>query len=284
MSSSIDERIVEMRFDNAQFEKGIKQSSESIEKLKKDLQFKDTDKGFKKLQETVKEVDLSQIESSLDTLTNKFSLWSVAAREAVKKVVNSVLDAGKKMVKSFTIDPVKTGWDKYGKKVSAIQQIVSATANDVGTLYKDSAEQMSSVTDEMEKLNWFTDETSYTFTDMVDNVGKFTSAGVGLEDASVAMQGIATWAASAGQNASGASHAMIQLSQALGSGSVKLMDWKSIENLTMGTVEFKQAAMDAAVAQGTLNKVFDTTKLPKLIKERFNCRIRLVDRLNEHSV
>ena len=66
--SSIDERVVEMQFNNAQFENGIKQTTDSLDKLKKGLELKDASKGFSDLDSASKKVNLSSIGSGIDNL------------------------------------------------------------------------------------------------------------------------------------------------------------------------------------------------------------------------
>ena len=153
------------------------------------------------------------------------------------------------------IDQVGAGWSKYADKTSAVQTIMSATAKD----FTDTGEQMEYVNEQLDKLNWFTDETSYKFLDMVSNIGKFTSNNIPLDKSVTAMEGISTWAAKSGANVGEASRAMYNLSQALAVGSVKLMDWKSIENANMATAEFKQTAIETAEKLGTLTKAGEDT-------------------------
>ena len=68
MPNSVDTRIVEMQFDNAQFERNIKQSMKSLNELDKALQMKDAGKGFEKLEKTANNIDLSKMEKSLSFL------------------------------------------------------------------------------------------------------------------------------------------------------------------------------------------------------------------------
>ena len=159
------------------------------------------------------------------------------------------------LVNSLSVDQISAGWDKYAEKTSSVQTIMAATAKD----FTDTGEQMEFVNSQLDKLNWFTDETSYSFLDMVNNIGKFTSNGIGLEQSVTSMQGISTWAAISGANVGEASRAMYNLSQALAVGSVKLMDWKSIENANMATREFKEIAVQTAVELGTLKDNMDGT-------------------------
>lgn len=253
MSREVDQRVVEMEFDNKQFEHGAQTSLSTIEKLKKALRFEDSSKGLESIGKAAKNVDVSGLSAGIETAKSKFSALEIAGVTALVNITNSAVNAGKNLVSSLSIDQVKSGWDKYAQKTSAVQTIMAATAKD----FTDTGEQMEYVNDQLEKLNWFTDETSYNFVDMVGNIGKFTSNNIALDKSVTAMQGIATWAALSGANAGEASRAMYNLSQAISTGSVKLIDWKSIENANMSTFEFKQTAIDAAVAVGTLKEKSD---------------------------
>lgn len=244
MSQEIDERVVEMRFKNSDFEKHANESISTLDKLESKLSFPNAEKNMKSLATTITALPFGALEKSVDSVTVKFSAMQVAAITALERITNKALDAGEALVKSLSIDQISAGFSKYEQKTTAVQTIVSATGKTV-----------EEVNTALSKLNWFTDETSYSFTDMVDNIGKFTSAGVELEDAMSAMMGIANEAAVSGQNAASASRAMYNFAQAIGTGAVKLLDWKSIENANMATVEFKQTIIDTAVELGELSEV-----------------------------
>jgi tape measure domain-containing protein len=258
MSKTVDERVVQMQFDNQQFERGVQTSLSSLDKLKKSLDFSESTESFSEIDSAANKVDLSGLGEAVETVHAKFSALEVIAITALANITNSAINTGKQLISSLSIDQVTAGWEKYADKTTAVQTIMSATAN----TWEENAEavgytgtQMEFVTDQLEKLNWFSDETSYSFTDMTSNIGKFTSNGVALTDAVQAMQGISTWAAKSGANTNEASRAMYNLSQALSVGAVKLIDWKSIENANMATQEFKQTAIDTAEELGTLKKV-----------------------------
>ena len=243
MNGLVDQRIVEMKFDAGQFTDGVAQSILSIDNLKKALNFTGLGAGIDKLGAAIGGITLSPLSNGIEEVTNKFSMLQYMGLKALTDIANTAVSAGERMVKSVSVDQVAAGWDKYAEKTSSVQTIVSATHKSV-----------EEVEEQLDKLNWFTDETSYNFTDMVQNIGKFTNNGVELKAAVTSMEGIATWAASAGANVGEASRAMYNLSQAMSVGSVKLMDWKSIENANMATQEFKQTAIDTAVALGMLKE------------------------------
>ena len=247
---TIEQRVVEMRFDNQQFEKGAKESIGTIEKLNKSLDFDEAGKNLNKLSEAGNKFSLKGMEVALSSITQKFSALEIAGITAIQNLTTRGMALSERFLKSVSVDQVAAGWSKYADKTSAVQTIMSATAKD----WDDTGKQMEYVNSQIEKLNWFTDETSYSLLDMTSNIGKFTSNGIKLEDATKQMEGISVWASLSGASISDAGRAMYNLSQAMASGTVKSIDWMSIENANMATREFKEAAIEAAVAQGALIK------------------------------
>mgnify|MGYP003571247611 CR=1 FL=1 len=239
MSTVIDSRTVEMRFDNQQFEKNVQTSIGTLDKLKQAL-------NFSKFEDVGSKINFGAVSDAVATAGEKFSAFEAIAMGALMRIGAQAVDLGEKLVKSLSIDQISAGWEKYGEMTSNVATIMAATGLDV-----------EAVSGQMEKLLYFTDETSYNFTDMANNIGKFTANDVPLENAMGAMEGIATWAARSGQNAGTASRVMYNLAQAIGMGSLKLQDWKSVELANMGTKEFKEMAIQAGLASGTLKKVGD---------------------------
>ena len=255
-----DTRVVSMQFDNAQFEKGIQKSLDSLEKLDFKLNttkitdnfknsLKDVSNNINKFVSSIKADKLArEVNDAVDKVEANFSLKTMLMISAVQSVTNQIVNKLIPAFKRMTFGNITAGMTKYEQKTNSVKTIMSATGKTVEEVNK-----------QLDKLNQYTDETSYNFTDMVDNIGKFTSVGVELEDAVSAMEGIASWAASAGQNAGAASRAMYNLSQAMAAGSVKLIDWKSVENANMGTKAFKEQVIQTAVELGTLKKAADGT-------------------------
>lgn len=243
MSREVDERVVSMQFDNKQFETNVATTMSTLDKLEAKLNFKGAGKALDELDASAKNVDLSHMGNAVESIEVKFSAMSVAAIAAINRIVNKAFDAGEQLIKSLSIDQITAGWTKYADKTTAVQTILAATG-----------ESMEYVNEQLNKMNWFTDETSFNFTDMTNNVGKFTSAGVDLDKAVLAMQGIAAEAALSGQNAQSASRAMYNFSQALGTGSVKVQDWMSIENANMATKEFKETIIETAKELGRVSE------------------------------
>lgn len=237
-SDNTDTRVVELDFDNKQFEKNAKQSISTLDKLKKAL-------SFDKASDGIEEVTVS------------LSKMEVAAATVIQNITNRVVNLGVTFVESLSVDNIIDGWTKFGQKTTSVATMAAQTIKVAGKELDNYTEKMATINTYLSELNWFSDETSYTFTDMVDNIGKFTAAGQDLDSSVKAMMGIANWAALSGQNASTAARAMYQLSQALGKGYVQLIDYKSIQNANMDTQEFRQTVLDTAVALGELTKSGD---------------------------
>ena len=246
MSTTIDHQVVEMRFDNKHFEQNVSTTMSTLDKFKQKLNMTDAAKGLENVNVAAKNVDLSSIGRSADTVGLRFNALYTIADQAFRNITNSAYNAGKNIVKSLTIDPVTTGFNEYELKMGSIQTIMAGTGESLDTVNKYLAE-----------LNEYSDKTIYSFKDMTSNIGKFTNAGVSLEDAVLAIKGISNEAALSGANANEASRAMYNFSQALSAGFVKLIDWKSIENANMATKDFKQQLIDTAVEIGTLKEGAD---------------------------
>ena len=241
MSTTIDNRIVEMQFNNSQFEQGVSQSLSTLDKLKAALNLDNAAKGFDNISSTANRMDLSGLTATLTSVTSHFSTLEIIAITAIQNIANRLTNMGIAFAKSLSINQITAGWGKFAEKAQSVNTIMAATGESVET-----------VGEQLDKLNTYTDETSASFTDMTSNIGKFTNAGVKLEDATKAMQGITNWAYLSGASVNEAGRAMYNLSQAMAVGSVKLIDWKSIENANMATTKFKQTAIDTAVAMGQL--------------------------------
>ena len=233
MSKTIDERVVEMQFDNRNFEKNVKTSMSTIDKLKQSLKFTGAAKGLENVSNSVKKVDMSGLGKAVETVQMKFSSLDVIAVTALSNITNAALNAGKSIVKSLTIDPITSGFQEYETQLNAVQTILANTSH-AGTDIED-------VNKALDELNKYADQTIYNFTEMTRNIGTFTAAGVDLDKSVTSIKGIANLAAVSGSNAQQASTAMYQLSQALAAGKVSLMDWNSVVNAGMGGKVFQDA-------------------------------------------
>lgn len=242
MSTTVDQRVVEMRFDNKQFENNIQTSLSSIDKLKKSLNMDGATKGLESVEKASGKINLSGLSNAVETVNAKFSALEVMAITALANITNSAVNAGKSIVSALTIDPIKTGFQEYETQINAVQTILANTSSKGTTL-----DQVNNALDE---LNRYSDKTIYNFTEMTRNIGTFTAAGVDLDTSVSAIKGIANLAAVSGSNSQQASTAMYQLSQALAAGTVKLQDWNSVVNAGMGGQVFQDALKETARVHG----------------------------------
>lgn len=272
--SSIDERIVEMQFDNDDFERGVQTSLTSLAKLKQGLNLDASARSLSNLEKVGKSFSLANVADSVQAISDRFSALGIMGVTALQNITNSAVNAGKRIVSALTIDPVKTGFNEYELKMDSIKTIMASTG-----------ESLETVNQYLAELNEYSDKTIYSFSDMTQNIGKFTNAGVKLEDAVMAIKGISNEAARSGASANEASRAMYNFAQALSTGAVKLIDWKSIENANMATVEFKEELMKTALEMGTIVKVGDkykttTTDLQGKVSELFSSTTMFNDSLS----
>ena len=246
MSKTIDERVVSMQFDNKHFEANVQTSMNTLEKFKHSLNMDGASRGLENVNAAAKNVNVSGLSGAVETVRAKFSALEVVAVTALANITNSAVNAGKRILSALTVEPVKTGFNEYELKMNSVQTIMASTG-----------EELDVVNQKLEELNEYADRTIYSFSDMTTNIGKFTNADVSLDDAVAAIQGISNEAAVSGANANEASRAMYNFAQALSAGYVKLIDWKSIENANMATVEFKEQLIATAVEMGTVSKSAD---------------------------
>ncbi len=242
-SKVVDERVVEMKFDNAKFERDVAQSRASIEAFHKALNFSDSRKSLEEYQKTLKNTDASGLVGAVDTVKVKLSGLNVMAMTMVQNITNSVLNSSKRIISALSFDSIRDGLNEYNLKMGSIQTIMMSTGESLQTVNK-----------YLDELNTYSDRTIYSFSDMTQNIGKFTNAGVGLKDAVAAIKGVSNEAAISGANANEASRAMYNFAQALSAGYVKLIDWKSIENANMATMDFKNQLIQTAEELGTVVK------------------------------
>lgn len=242
MSKTVDQRVVEMRFDNANFEKNVSTSMSTLDKLKKSLKFEDSAKGFENISKAAGRVDMGGLSNGIESVRLKFSALEVMAVTALQNITNSALNAGKKLVSDLALDPIISGFKEYETQINATQTILANTQKEGANI--------DDVNRALDELNKYADLTIYNFTEMTRNIGTFTAAGVDLNTSVNAIKGIANLAAVSGSTSQQASTAMYQLSQALSSGTVKLMDWNSVVNAGMGGQVFQDALKMTARIHG----------------------------------
>ena len=243
MSQEVDERVVEMRFDNAQFEKNVHQTMQSLEKLNDSLRLDGAEKGFEKIGDASAKVDFDEMQGALDNLSGKFSAVEVMGVAALSHITRQAVDTGEKLVKSLSLDQVTSGWNKYAQKTASVQTIMNATGKSI-----------AKVNGYLSKLMWFSDETSYSFTDMTQSLGQLTASGGDIEKVIPMIMGMANATAYAGKGASEFSRVIYNLNQSYSQGYLSLMDWKSVELAGVATAELKKQIIETGVALGKIKE------------------------------
>ena len=242
MSTTVDERVVSMQFDNRHFERNVQTTMSTLDKFKQKLNLTGVAKGFDDVDKAAKKINLNGLSSAAEAVTVRFSHMQMAIQHQLNRIVDSALVAGKRIISALTVDPIKTGLAEYETQINSVQTILANTQSK-GTTLQD-------VNRALDELNVYADKTIYNFTEMTRNIGTFTAAGIDLKTSVTAIQGIANLAAISGSTSQQASVAMYQLSQALSSGTVKLMDWNSVVNAGMGGQVFQDALKATARAHG----------------------------------
>lgn len=243
MSQEVDERVVEMRFDNAQFEKNVHQTMQSLEKLNDSLRLDGAEKGFEKIGDASAKVDFDEMQGALDDLSGKFSAVEVMGVAALSHITRQAIDTGERLVKSLSLDQVTSGWNKYAQKTASVQTIMNATGKSI-----------AKVNGYLSKLMWFSDETSYSFTDMTQSLGQLTASGGDIEKVIPMIMGMANATAYAGKGASEFSRVIYNLNQSYSQGYLSLMDWKSVELAGVATAELKKQIIETGVALGKIKE------------------------------
>lgn len=245
MSTTIDHRVVEMEFDNKQFERNVSTTMSSIDKLKQSLNFGGTSKSMSALSDAATNAGNGFSDLEATACKAGFHLedvWHKISTVFEYQIARRIINAGKNMASALTIDPIKTGFQEYETQINAVQTILANTESKGKTL--------DDVNKALDELNTYADKTIYNFTEMTRNIGTFTAAGVDLDTSVSAIKGIANLAAVSGSTSQQASTAMYQLSQAMASGTVKLMDWNSVVNAGMGGQVFQDALKETAKVHG----------------------------------
>ena len=248
MSQEVDERVVEMRFDNAQFERNTRQSIKTLNELNESLKLEGAEKGFEKIDDAAAKVDFDRMQSALDSLNSKFSTVEVMGVTALVHITNEAIDTGERLVKSLSVDQVASGWNKYAQKTASVQTIMNATGKSI-----------TKVNGYLEKLMWFSDETSYGFTDMTSALSTLTSAGGDIEKMIPMIMGMANATAYAGKGAAEFQRVIYNLAQSYGTGAIQLIDWKSVEQAGVASQQLKQLLIDTGVELGKIKKGAVTT-------------------------
>lgn len=243
MSTTVDQRVVEMRFDNKHFESNVATTMSTLDKLKRALHLDGASKGLENINSAANKVNMSGLAGGVEEVRAKFSALEVIGVTALANITNSAVNAGKQWVKSLSVDQIAAGWSKYGDKTASVQTIMNATGKSI-----------DEVNQYLNKLMWFSDETSYGFTDMTAALGQMTSAGGDIDKLIPLITGVANATAFAGKGASEFSRVMYNLNQSYSKGYLDYADWKSIDLAGVSSKQLKQMIIDVGIAQGKIKE------------------------------
>lgn len=250
--SKLDERIVSMKFDNKQFEQGIKQTQASLKNFNNALNFDKATASLGAVSDAAKNVKMEPLLEGVGKASAGFKAFEVAAITALANITSKVVDSALQWTKNLVFRAPADGFREYETQINAVQTILANTIKE-GT-------NVGIVNKYLDELNDYADKTIYNFTEMTRNIGTFTAAGVKLEPAVKSIKGLANLAALTGANSQQASVAMYQMSQAMAAGRVSLQDWISLEHAGMGGKQFQELAKDTAKAMGVIDKLDKKSK------------------------
>lgn len=278
-----DTRVVQMQFDNKDFEKNISTSQKSLERFKGALNFEDTAKGLAQFGKSIKEVTFDSLVNNVQKLTDKFTGLGTASEFVLSRIRAKLEELGSKamsFVDSMTTVQMSAGFTKYESLNKAVQTLRSATGQEEKEVYAI-----------LERLNKYTDETSYDFAEGVTSISKLVSSGAAtMGQAEKVVEGFYNLAAKAGADTTAASHALqYSINQAMGTGFMGLNDWKTLENLSIGTIDFKEQLLEAGVAVGKVTKegkkyYIQSKKGTKTKKKEVNATNLFRDSLSEQWI
>lgn len=243
MSTEIENRVVQLEMNNKSLEKNSKQSIKTLEKLDKALEFKNGRKSFEDVEKAAEKCNFEPLLKAADTVSTRFSTMGIIGVRALERITDKALDAGAALVKSLTIDQITAGYSKYEQKTSSIQTLVNSTGLSVKEINK-----------YLDQLMWFSDETSYSFTEMVNALATMSASGGDINSLIPMIQGVANATAFAGKGATEFSRIMYNLNQSYTAGYLSYMDWKSVEQAGAASKQLKQILLDTAVAERKITK------------------------------
>ena len=243
MAKNVEKRIVQMEFDNKNFERNANQSMSTLERLKRHLEFKGAEKGFENIKRASENLKLdTRIGGSLEKVKVGFSAMGVVGATVLSNLTTSAINLGSKLVSALTIDPIKMGFSEYETQINAIKTIMANT--------KFKGTTMDQITSALDELNTYADKTIYNFTQMTDNIGRFTAAGVDLDKSVRAIKGLSNLGGMSGANKNQMNSAMFQMSQMLSAGYMMTMDWNSLVNANMAGEQLQKAIIETARLRG----------------------------------
>lgn len=238
----IDKRIIELVLENKDLIRGIGESIRNLDLFNRAAREMEHERQFELIGKAARRMDLSPVVESIGKISSQFDAFKIAGMSAISTVANYAVQKGAQIADSLSFKGIRDGFREYETQMNAVQTILSNTRGE-GT-------NVEIVSKALDELNEYADKTIYNFTEMTSNIGRFTAAGVKLQDSVAAIKGISNLAAVSGASSEATSRAMYQISQGLSAGTFRLTDWMSIENAGMGGKVFQDALIETAKVHG----------------------------------
>jgi tape measure domain-containing protein len=244
----IDEKIVAMKMDNSDLVRKAAETTTIFGKLRNALSkipginLDKSTQELSKIQKAADRTDLSGLQNSVDKVGSGFTKLEIMATTALVNITNRAVNAGIQLSRSLGPEQVADGFREYEMKIGSIGTMLANTEW-AGT-------GLDEVKKTLSELNEYADQTIYSFSQMTQNIGRFTAAGVTLGDSTIAIKGLGNLAAISGSTSEQLNTAMYQMSQALSAGRLTLMDWNSMVNAGMGGKKTQDALLETAKAMG----------------------------------
>ena len=142
MSNTIDEKVVEMKFDNKNFETNVKTTMTSLDRLNEKLQLRGSEKSFQAIDSAAKSVSFDSLISNVEYLRKRFSVMGIAGMQVVQNLTNTVMTSVTK-AKNFVEQAISGGG------LSRAMKLDQANFKLMGLL-QDDAKQVAAIMDDVD--------------------------------------------------------------------------------------------------------------------------------------
>lgn len=156
--STIDNRVVEMNFDNSKFASGVSKTLGLLGTLKAALNLNGATKGLQDVNTAAQQFNSAPMEQGVGRIAGQFTAMQAVALGALTNVGAKISNMALQMGREFTVAPIMAGFQEYELKMGSIQTILANTQRHGTTL--------DTVNASLEQLNKYADQTIYNFGDM----------------------------------------------------------------------------------------------------------------------
>lgn len=243
MANEVDNRVVQLEMDNGSFEQGANQSIKTLDKLDNALNLKNGKRSFSEVEEAAAKCDFKPLIEASKTAIDYMSTLGTVAATVIQNITNRAVNAGIDIAKSLSIDQITTGFSKYEQKTANVQTLINSTGKSI-----------DEVNAYLDRLMWFSDETSYGFTDMTQALSTMVSAGGDIDKLVPMIEGMANATAFAGKGAAEFNRVIYNLNQSYSQGYLNYMDWKSVQLAGASSKQLVEELIRAGEEAGTIKK------------------------------